>query len=153
MRAFLLLTCVGISLVPLPHATALQSQQTFGTCGWWHDISKNQETYKIGFAQGVVIGALSDLMGSASTPDEKALSPFWDEGQVALLRKPAMMAEVFDKKCADYRNSRLLLHHLAFLGTLEIGGLPEARIETALDLFRAPTAVSYGTVFAALAKK
>ena len=92
-------------------------------------------------------------MSSPSTPDQQALASYWDEGQVALLQKPAMMAEVFDKTCGDYRNARLLLQHVAFLGTLEIGGLPRSRSEAALDLFRAPTNVPYREIFSKLAGK
>jgi hypothetical protein len=132
-------------------APQVPTQQKFASCAWWRDISKSQETYKIGFAQGVVVGALSDLLGSPVTPDEKVLAQFWDEGQIALLQKPALMAEVFDKKCADYRNTRLSLQHVAFLGTLEVGGLPQSHVEAALDLFRAPGGTPYSMVFAVLA--
>jgi len=152
MKYFVLCVGVMVAIWP-PPMVAFQSQQKFATCAWWRDISKAQEVYKIGFAQGIVVGAMSDLMGSPSTADERAIALFWNEGQGALLQKPATMAEVFDKKCGDYRNARLLLHHVAFLGTLEIGGLPEARIEAALDLFRAPTEVPYATIFATLVRQ
>ena len=148
----LLALSLGVVLsASLASPVASQSQQKFATCAWWRDIRKAQELYKVGFAQGIVIGALSDLMSSPSTPDEKTLASFWEEGQVALLQKPGMMAEVFEKKCADYRNARLSLHHVAFLGTLEIGGLAQSRSDAALDLFRAPTDVPYSVIFSTLA--
>jgi hypothetical protein len=152
MTRYAVTLCLGV-LLSLP-LTAAPQEALFSTCAWWRNLSsKVDEVYKIGFAHGIVVGQLADLLSTPSSPDAKALEPMWRAGLVPLLQKPAMMAEVFDKKCGDYRNAPLMLHHVAFLGTLEFGGLSQAKSDAALDLLRAPNDVPYATILSVLAKK
>jgi hypothetical protein len=95
--------------------------------------------YKIGIAHGIVLGPFGLPFGPGlpSNPQEDILDKMYAAGQLALLQRPALMMEAFDRVCGDYRNTSLKLYDVAMVATLEIGGLQSDRTEAALALFRA----------------
>ncbi len=98
--------------------------------------------YRIGFAHGVVTGLTSDPTGTYETltsngrPKLEELDPYYLDGLLAALKRPAVLVEAFDTKCADYRNELVSLDGLTVIAIAEMGGLPSSRVERALQAAR-----------------
>jgi hypothetical protein len=144
----------GILAAPIAAAQspAGPAKPRFASCLWWNSL-KTDELYRLGFAQGMALGALVDPLPNAPPPEWKAVFDIYQNGQETLLQKPARLGEYFTAKCADPKNAQVLLHGLALLGTFEIGGLPADRLDAALELYRQTFAPVRVDVLSVLVKR
>ena len=134
------LAFVVFSLIAGTSSSSVAPQQpNFATCSWWRGLdAETHRLYRLGFAQGVVVGATSGVrpVAPAQTDAENALAEMHSNGLIAVLQKPSLMEEAFNVKCGDYRNSQVLLSGLATIAMLEIGGLSAERAEAGLQVYR-----------------
>lgn len=131
------------------------AQEHFGTCSYWNTQKSDskadpqRDIYRIGFAHGVAMGAVSTPYTVAGGTDAsgnipKDLDQVYRVGLYKVLMRPAVLMSALDTKCADYRNDRLYLGAVAFLVTLELAGMDSKRIEDALVVLRRDDADNAG---------
>ena len=158
MKALLLSAVVFLtaSYANAEERGALQATKPpFASCGWWQSLKTDamEQFFRIGFAQGMVVGSLVDLLPDTPTEAARPVFELFKSGQEVYLQRPSMLEDYFDKKCGDPRNGLVRLHGLALLAILETGGLKGDRIDAALQLFRKELAPRRDDVLAALSRQ
>jgi len=150
----LVTTIVSVWLFTTP-ITALPAEPEFGTCQWWTHITAlagstttSQALHsgiRLGFAQGIMTGLMTDPFGSYVSLLDFNRGPnggpgkYWMEGVANFGERPAILTKAFDERCGDFRNERLMLAQVAMVAIFEIGGLPRASGDRVIELFRART--------------
>ncbi len=116
--------------------------------------------YMVGFAHGLVSGILSDPMGTfEAAVNARPLTQLGSAGEayraglVAALRRPAVLADAFDKRCGDYANERVSLDALTLIVVAELGGTPASKIDKALEVARSNRSVSLKPIVDALSAR
>lgn len=132
-----------------------QAKPPYASCGWWQELKAdaNNELFLIGYAQGLVVGAVAYPLPDSPVDAHRALFEVYQKGQEQLLQRPALVEDYIHAKCADAKNVGVRMFALSMLATFEKGGLPADRIEAALQLYRNESAPKRYAVLAALAKR
>lgn len=116
-----------------------------GTCRFWTETTRKlrEPLFHLGFAHGFVLGILAgryEMLLSAGTGEPpKELRPVraaYESGLGQALQRPAVLTDVWNVQCADYRNEQLDLYDVWFLGILEMGGVASERVEAARQVMR-----------------
>jgi hypothetical protein len=146
MRCTVVAFTVGLWVLDLTPSVA-QSTTRFGTCAYWQDNRESgtdaftkqlHSMYRLGVAHGFALGTGADIRSFFTGGDAppKDVLDIYATGIYETFRFPALLDDAFNLKCADYRNRGVSLTDLGFLIILEVGGLPMARSERALEAMR-----------------
>jgi hypothetical protein len=148
-----LITAAALLGLCLPAPAVAQAKPPYASCAWWQSLKADagNELFLIGYAQGLVVGAVAYPLPDTPMDAHRALFEVYQKGQEQLLQRPSLVQDYIDVKCADAKNAAVRVFALSMLATFEKGGLPPARIEAALRLNRNDFAVKRDVVLAALA--